>query len=160
MLINFIDLSFDEKVQVLQWRNDYEVRRWMYDAEPITEEEHLSFIGSLEKNTNKLYFVVRDGDENIGVIDFTNILSRRSLHMGLYANPYCLVKGKGNVLVGEIIRYAFDELNVKKIYSEVFSENIRAYKLYQKFGFKEISVKKISKRKIICMGLIYEDRKF
>ena len=34
-LINFIELSEEEKEMVLKWRNDSEIRKWMYNQEEI-----------------------------------------------------------------------------------------------------------------------------
>ena len=69
-LINFIDLSLEEKIMVLGWRNHPEIRKWMYNQDEIKLEEHLNFIDSLKLRKDKLYFLVKKEDEFIGVIDF------------------------------------------------------------------------------------------
>jgi UDP-4-amino-4,6-dideoxy-N-acetyl-beta-L-altrosamine N-acetyltransferase len=54
--------------------------------------------------------------------------------LGLYANPKR--KKVGDLLLQQIITFAFD---VKKLFSlkaEVFKENLSAVKLYERFGFK------------------------
>lgn len=155
-LINFADLNLGQKEMVLEWRNAPGVRRWMYHQEKIPLEQHLNFIESLKASKEKLYFLVKKDDEDIGVIDFTQIIENKSLHMGLYTNPK--TRGNGTILLNEIIHYAFDILKVKKIYSEVFSQNNKAYELYKKFNFKDITKKTINDKEVLCMELNYENR--
>ncbi len=42
-LTNFIDLSDSKKLMVLAWRNNEDVRKWMYTSDIISKEEHFSF---------------------------------------------------------------------------------------------------------------------
>ena len=155
-LLNFIDLKLEEKEMILKWRNHPEIRMWMYNQDEIKLEEHLNFIESLKSRKDKLYFLVKKDKEYIGVIDFTEIIEEESLHMGIYTNPN--IKGNGKILLNKIIEYSFDNLKVKKIYSEVFSQNNKAYELYEKYNFKDISRKTINNKEVICMELNYEDR--
>ena len=41
----------------------------------------------------------------------------------------------------------------KKIFSEVYFENERAFSLYKIYGFKEYSYKILNDKKVICMEL-------
>lgn len=154
-LINFVNLSLEEKKIILNWRNNPVIKQWMYTIKDIKLEEHLSFINSLVERKDKLYFLVKENNNSIGVIDFVNITSN-SLNMGIYVNP--ALKSKGSILLNEIVNYSFDVLKVKKIRAEVFSENIKAYNLYKKFGFIDSTRKTINKREVICMELIDENR--
>jgi len=155
-LINFTDLPLEEKKMILEWRNHHEIRKWMYNQDEITLKEHLNFIESLKKRKDQLYFLVKKENEFIGVIDFTHLLENKSVHMGIYSNPD--TKGNGKILLYEIIQYAFKTLNVKKIYSELFEENKRAYSLYKKFSFKDVSKKTINNKQVLSMELKNENR--
>lgn len=155
-LINFTDLPLEEKKMILEWRNHPEIRKWMYNQDEITLKEHLNFIESLKRRKDQLYFLVKKENEFIGVIDFTHLLENKSVHMGIYSNPD--TKGNGKILLYEIIQYAFKTLNVKKIYSELFEENKRAYNLYKKFNFKDVSKKTINNKQVLSMELKNENR--
>ena len=87
-LINFTDLSNDEKKIILEWRNNPNIKKWMYTQSDITLESHLNFIDSLNNSKDKLYFLVKKEDENIGVIYFTQIEPNESLHIGIYSNHF------------------------------------------------------------------------
>lgn len=154
-LINFTDLSNDEKKIILEWRNNPNIKKWMYTQDDITLESHLNFIDSLNNSKDKLYFLVKKEDENIGVIYFTQIEPNESLHIGIYSNPH--LKGYGKILLETIIYFSFEILKVEKIFSEVYFENERAYILYKRYNFIEIGKKSLNNRKIIIMELYSKD---
>ena len=154
-LINFVDLTIEEKKMVLSWRNHPDIKRWMYTDSDISLENHLNFIDSLKDRKDKLYFLVKKDDEYIGVINFTDIKAE-SLEMGIYSKPSA--KGLGSILLKTIIEYAFDTLKIKRIFAEVFSENSRAYNLYKKYGFNEIGKNNINNKEVIRLELKNENR--
>jgi UDP-4-amino-4,6-dideoxy-N-acetyl-beta-L-altrosamine N-acetyltransferase len=156
-LINFIDLNYEEKNMVLEWRNRLDIQKMMYSQSDIPLEKHLEFIDSLRVITDKLYFLVKKDNINIGVIYFTQIKSNESLVMGIYANPN--LKGYGKVLLETIIYFSFEILKVVKIYSEVYFENEKAYLLYKSYGFKEYAEKIVNNKKVICMDLNNKGKK-
>ena len=155
-LLNFIDLELEEKEMILKWRNHPEIRKWMYNQDEIKLEEHLNFIDSLKLRKDKLYFLVKKEDEFIGVIDFTQLVEKISIYMGIYSNPN--IKGNGKILLNKIINYSFNNLKVERVFSEVFAENEKAHNLYKKFNFKDISEKTVNNKKVICMELENENR--
>lgn len=154
-LLNFIDLKLEEKEMILKWRNHPDIRKWMYNQDEIKFEEHLNFIDSLKLRKDKLYFLVKKEDDFIGVIDFTQLVNKESVHMGIYSNPN--INGNGKILLNKIIDYSFNNLKVKRVFSEVFAENDKAYNLYKKFNFKAISEKIVNNKKVICMKLENKD---
>ena len=156
-LINFIDLSQEEKMMILEWRNKIDIQKWMHTQNDISLEEHLDFIDSLKTIKDKLYFLVKKDNIYIGVIDFTQIKPNESLHMGIYTNPD--LKGYGKILLETIIYFSFEILKVVKIYSEVYFENEKAYLLYKSYGFKEYAEKIVNNKKVICMDLNNKGKK-
>lgn len=156
-LINFTQLSFQEKKMILLWRNSSTVKKWMYNVDDILLEEHLSFIDSLKNRADKLYFLVKKNNQYIGVIDFTNIdKDTQSSEFGLYANIE--LKGVGKVLLNSICEYGFNTLKLNRLIAEAFIENEKAISLYKSFNLKEVGKKTVNNREVICMELKNEDR--
>lgn len=156
-LINFVHMSLKETTMVLSWRNHESIKQWMYNATLITLENHLTYIDTLKDSSDKLYFLVKQDNNYIGVIDFTNINKHnQSSEFGLYAN--ITLKGMGEVLLNCICDYAFNNLNIRKLIAEAFIENERAINLYKRFNFKETKEKIIKNKKILCMELKNENR--
>ena len=54
--------------------------------------------------------------------------------MGIYANPD--KKRVGDILLNEIIKFAFETKKIKCLKAEVYKINSSATKLYNRFGFK------------------------
>ncbi len=156
VLINFIDISEDEKIMVLSWRNNIRIKKWMFTNRDISLSEHLNFINNLSNRKDKKYFLVKKNDQYLGVIDFTSIKPNISVSMGLYLNPS--VKGYGAYFIKVIKYYAFEILKVRKVFAEVFELNTKAYELYQRNGFTQIAIKSINGNNIICMECLNGNR--
>jgi UDP-4-amino-4,6-dideoxy-N-acetyl-beta-L-altrosamine N-acetyltransferase len=154
-LINFTKLNIEDKKIVLAWRNNPEVKRWMYNNKDISLENHLKFIDSLKNSDDKRYFIIKQNHKYIGVIDFTNI-TKISAEFGLYSNVK--LKGVGKLLLSTLCDYGFEKLGVQKLIAKVFETNQRAINLYTKFNFKVVDEKTINDKKVICMELKNEDR--
>ena len=136
-LINFTDLSYNKKVEILSWRNHSSIRKWMFDKELISLENHIAYINSLKEKKDRVYFVVKQYGQAVGVIDFTNInLNNLEAQIGLYAKP--MLKGMGSLLMQNILEYGFNKLKLKKLVATVFEDNLSAIRLYEKFNFKLI----------------------
>ncbi|MCT7486755.1 UDP-4-amino-4,6-dideoxy-N-acetyl-beta-L-altrosamine N-acetyltransferase [Aliarcobacter cryaerophilus] len=155
-LINFTDLSNDEKKIILEWRNNPNIKKWMYTQDDINLENHLNFIDSLKNSKEKLYFLVKKEDENIGVIYFTN-LTKKEVYFGLYANPTIKILGVGRILEKLSIDFAFNSLNARKLKLEVFEDNIQVINLHRKYNFKKSGEKFVNNKKVICMELSCEN---
>lgn len=155
-LINFIDISSEEKKMVLSWRNHQDIRKWMSNKKEITLEEHLNYVNSLSNKKDRIYFLVKELNEYLGVIDFTNIVENEFAEFGIYAKPASV--GVGSKLMTAIINYAFNILKLKKLTANVYVNNEKAIKLYKKFNFKEIKLDTDSNGEFILMELKNENR--
>ena len=156
-LVNFTDLSLNEKKMILEWRNHSSIRQWMFTSECISLQNHLKYIDTLNTRDDRSYFLIKRISQSIGVIDFTNIDHRnKTTEFGLYANP--ALRGVGNQLMESVIDYAFNTLDIKKLIAEVFEENYAAIKLYKRYDFKTVMTKQINNKNIICMELDNENR--
>lgn len=153
---NFTELNKIEKLQVLSWRNDPNIRIWMHNEQIIEEDSHFSFIESLKNNSQKLYFLVSLENKNIGVVYFTDI-TQNSAELGIYTNPD--IKGFGKLLLNEICCYGFNKLKVEKLYAQVIENNIKAINLYNSFNFKQIKKETINNKTILFMELRNENWK-
>ncbi len=134
-LINFTELSQEEAEIVRVWRNSERVRRWMFNDHTISKEEHRNFLLSLRGDTTKLYWLVRDSSDYLGVVSLRDInpLHRRA-YGGLYSNPD--MRGKGKILGKLLMKVAFDILTLHTLRMEVIETNEKAKKLYKDLGFR------------------------
>jgi len=143
----FQDLSPEEKKEVLEWRNHPDIRKWMYNNNEISFENHLKFIESLKEKNDKIYIKLHD----IGVVNFT--VKKDYVELGIHKNP--AKKWVGRELIEFGINYAFDILKTSKIILYVFKNNKKALRLYEATGFKKMD----EKNGLIKMELKNENRK-
>ena len=129
-LINFTDLTDEQILMVLCWRNDERVAKYMKNKS-VSEQEHRNFISNLKNDETKRYFLVKEDSDYISVIDFVDIAAD-SCEFGIYANPEL----KGKILMQTIAKYAAKTLKVGELKSCVYNENEKAIALYRKFGFE------------------------
>lgn len=154
-LKNFIDLTLEEKKMVLSWRNNPSIKSMMHNSFDITLENHLMFIESLKYKSDKKYFLVKENNTPVGVIDFIDI-TKEEAELGIYSNPE--LKGYGKILLEEICIYAFEVLKIKTLKAEVYASNTKAIKLYETFDFIKVNQKTIDDKEIIYMELYNENR--
>ena len=131
-LINFISLNDEQKLMVLKWRNDERIAKFMKNK-IIGIEDHFAFLERLTSIQDKLYFLVKDEGEFIGVVSFVDI-TKESCEFGVYKNPE--LKGVGKKLLDLIKDYAFFTLKVGSLKAKAYNNNEKALALYENFGFR------------------------
>ena len=151
-LINFTDLTDEQILMVLCWRNDERVAKFMKNKS-VSEQEHRNFISNLKNDETKRYFLVKEDSDYIGVIDFVDIAAD-SCEFGIYANPEL----KGKILMQTIAEYAAKTRKVGVLKSCAYNKNKKAIALYRKFGFEiygrdeQMSYMSLSLRKLDIMA--------
>jgi UDP-2,4-diacetamido-2,4,6-trideoxy-beta-L-altropyranose hydrolase/UDP-4-amino-4,6-dideoxy-N-acetyl-beta-L-altrosamine N-acetyltransferase len=153
-LCNYVNLNKNDKALVLSMRNHPEIKKWMHNQDSISDKIHFKFIESLEGQADRRYFLVKQKNNIIGSINFSEINFENSVNFGIYTNPFVQIKGAGRLLESAASQYAFIELGVKKIKLEVYSDNERAINFYKKCGFNLIDTKKVNHQGIMCMEKI------
>ncbi len=114
---------------------------YFYEFEPLNKTQQLnwwqnSYLKSSEKN---FVIVCNDTQKVAGTISLVDIDQRnRKAELGrLFVFEEFSGKGFGSFSIELLIEYAFNHLNLQKIYLEVFAKNENAVSLYKKAGFKE-----------------------
>ena len=99
------------------------------------EKEHIKKVKSSETSN---YFVVMKNNKMIGCIGFNGNTARKMKHygtIGISVLKEYWGRGIATALLEKLISWA-KEKGIKKINLDVFENNKRAIKLYEKFGFK------------------------
>lgn len=134
---NILESSIEEQLKIREWRNLPEVRKYMYNTQIISLEEHQRWLISLKNNSNtKAYYSILN-NQKVGI----NILRKRNnktYEWGVYLNDK-VEKGKGiGEKVGkEFLNFVFETLEIDILEYEVLEENIPSLKLALKLGLKK-----------------------
>jgi len=164
-LTNFINLTKEQHKIVLSMRNDTSILKWMYGRHIIKLSEHLKFIKKLKNDKSNHYWLVRDSSGNyIGVISINKLhTENKNAYLGIYTNPSIKTKGLGHVLIDCLKYLAFIEFKLHTLKLEVFENNKRAIKFYERNGFiregllKEFVYNNKSWINVVIMGITNEN---
>lgn len=129
---NFVCLTYDEQLMILQWRNNENVRNVMVNKDLISKEDHLQFINGLKSRSDCYYWLVIDPQgTDIGVLDITHIDRNNDQgEVGFYLNPS--EAGKGFIFMIECDYFVFSLLKLKNNVVTVNANN-RDILLFHKY---------------------------
>ena len=98
-----------------------------------------SILNDLE-NSNAIYFVAKIDNDIVGYIAATLLYDHIDILSVLVSTKY-VRQGIASTLLSTVLNYAIS-INISDILLEVRITNIEAQKLYEKFGFSIINVRK------------------
>lgn len=137
--INFVNLNKEEKEMVRRWRNNKNIRRWMYDGHIISLKEHSRFIESLKNDNKNSYWLIKNGrGESVGTVSLNRInFKNRNAYLGIYVNPEISQSGTGRLLIALLKKIAFGIFKLHTLKLEVIADNKRAVDFYSREGFSK-----------------------
>lgn len=139
-IIKLRKLSTNDYSTYHNWRNDIEVMKTTSPQLDIyTLEETEQFISVIASQANAKGYMIehKESGETVGIVSLINIdYKNRSAECILDIGARDMWgKGIGTSAMSLILGFAFYELNLHRVYLQVFSFNERAIKLYEKMGF-------------------------
>lgn len=128
----------------------------MYTDPKLTLDKQLEWYEKIEKdNTYKYWIIELDNDVSVGVLNLANIdYTNKKCNWGYYLGSLeARGKGLARKLECNILDYIFYELNLNKLWCEVFSFNQDVIEIHKKFGSE---VEGIHKDHILKNGKYYD----
>jgi RimJ/RimL family protein N-acetyltransferase len=130
--------------QTIIWRNDPYIKlNAMMHPYPVTEENEDDWYHSTceSKNPERVYFAIVTANDKM-IIGYTFLKDINYIHGTCYfgiviGNESNRHQGYGEETLDIMTKYAFDILNLRKIYLKVIEDNKAAIILYKKRDFKE-----------------------
>ena len=83
-VINYVDCTKEQNLDILALRNRDDVRSWMVNPEVISEENHFKFVESLKGNPNRLYYVIYKNGVLMGTYNLTKVQDKLKNGNGRY----------------------------------------------------------------------------
>lgn len=132
---------------VLEWRNSDRIRRCMFTDHLISMEEHMSWFERTQDQNVPTFLLYERMGVPTGVVSFSRIdHSNGTCHWGFYIGRTDRPKGSG-IIMGRLgIDYAFNQLEMRKIYGEVLACNEASIGFHDRLGFTKEGVL----RKHVC----------
>lgn len=149
----------DDASLMLKWRFDPNNYDCFYEYAPVSMEAQKAWIVSAAQSAGKSFdFIAEDlrTGRAFGMVALLNIDYRnRKCELGRVLVGEEDVRGTGHGLqmVGLCLEYAFAHLNMRKVWLEVFADNLRAVGFYEKLGFERDGLFK----EHVFKGGVYKD---
>lgn len=154
MIILESDIFYLRKISIddcnenyLKWMNDPEINKYLESRFTTHTIDSLKdFVNSMNNSENNVLFAIvdKESDTHIGNIKLGNI---HPIHK--YADIGLLIgdknywgRGIATNAIKLVSEFAFDELNLRKVFAGVYENNIGSIKAFEKCGFKKAYVKK------------------
>ena len=127
---------------MLEWMKDPTVNQYFrFDSEGATKDTVANFIKAaqeqFEKGETYHYAIVNEQDEYQGTISLKQIdINAKTAEYAISLRAGAQGKGIGTWATKEVLKIAFEELNLNRVYLNVLSRNESAIRMYKKCGFQ------------------------
>jgi UDP-4-amino-4,6-dideoxy-N-acetyl-beta-L-altrosamine N-acetyltransferase len=128
-------LSTDDLPLLLQWRNHPSIAKFMFSQETIDVKAHYAWFQRVSEDPARHLLIYLTANTPKGFMQFSSIKGIKSIvEWGFYVAPTA-EKGTGYHMCKLALDYAFNTMEVHKVFGEVLDFNIPSIKLHQKLGF-------------------------
>lgn len=133
---NFIEA---DKRTLFGWINDPEVVKFNSAFKPVHWVEHCEWWESINQTHGKASYAIRSEVDNriLGIVQLQNIhpIHRHAEVSIRIGDQNDRQKGLGSEALRKIVQIAFNELNLKRVFTHVWADNPRAIRAYENAGF-------------------------
>jgi diamine N-acetyltransferase len=123
---------------MLEWMKDENVKCYFrFNSDNITYESTLQYIEQSHQAINSYHFaIVDDSDEYLGTVSLKDVdIHAQCGEYAIALRTKAQGKGAGRYATEEILKFAFEQLGLNRVYLNVLSDNIHAINFYKKIGF-------------------------
>ena len=138
MRIHLRELQEKDAPYMLEWMTDPSISCFFrFDAESMTIEKCRIFIDSANSSKNCKHFAIaNEEDVYLGTISLKEINYKDwSAEYAISTRSCAHGTGAAMQATKEILRIAFEELGLQRVYLNVLADNVRANAFYKKAGF-------------------------
>ncbi len=130
----------DDILKMYYWINNKELVNFNSSFFPVHFKNHIEWFENIRKDKSTVLFGIRKKKDNelIGTCQLHSINSiHRKAELQIRLQFESSSKGYGKEVLKILIDYGFNDLNLNKIYLNVYETNSRAISLYEKMGFQK-----------------------
>jgi len=128
----------DDLVPFLKFVNDPEVTRYLLIEPPFTMEDEEKWYEMVRSGNDITFTIETVGGKVIGNISLRDMdcINRKAMLGIMIGEKGCQNKGYGTEAIGLLLRHAFEEFGLARIYLTVDSRHAHALRCYERCGFK------------------------
>lgn len=142
------EIAASDTPNIVRWRNSESVKKNLFSQSELTPEQHLAWLkNKVETGLCAQYIIVvieNDISIDIGTIFIKNIDRKNNKgEFGIFIGEVdARGKGYAKLAVNAILKIAFDQLLLNRVYLSVLFDNIAGIKVYEDSGFRREGVLK------------------
>ena len=125
--------TYDDAIDILDWRNDEHTRAMSKDSDVVDKDRHLAWFNSAISDPRRLILIGELCQNKIGMVRFD--YKRGSWGVSINLSPSMRGRGYGFTLLEKGITLLRDMGNMEEIFAEVRAENISSMKMFEQCGF-------------------------
>ncbi len=134
---------------IVKWRNSDKVKDHCFDKSQVTLESNESFYEAYIETGKYKQFIVERIDEDFGVSSYPiATVYLKDMDLENHRCEFCIFTSDDQewntesqkIAIQQLLKKAFDEYNMHKVYSYVFRENHDEVELLMKAGFHKEAV--------------------
>lgn len=132
-------ITYDDTDNIIKWRNSEYVNSRFIDRRLFTKESHEAWLKTYVETGKAAQFIILLDGEAVGSVYLRDIdQDKKEAEYGIFiGEESARGKGVGTKSAKLILKYAFEELELEKIFLRVFKDNPGAVRSYEKAGFKK-----------------------
>lgn len=157
MTIYLRPMTYEDTDLIISWRNQELVRRNFIYQELFTRESHENWIRTMVETGRVVQMVICEtaGDKPVGSVYLRDIDRRhKKAEYGIFiGEEQARGRGYGTMAARLMIRYAFDEMGLHRLFLRAFADNAQAIRSYEKAGFE----REACLREDVCIDGQYRD---
>ena len=138
MTVSIRPITEADTPKLVKWRNAPSVVEHFIYRTPLTRKAHLNWLHNRVETGEVAQFVIYDGETAVGSVYLRDIdRSNQKCEYGIFiGDEDCRGKGIGTAAAKLALAYAFEQLQMNRVYLRVFADNLGAIKSYEKAGFR------------------------
>lgn len=141
--ITLAPFSWEQAQVYLEWVNQEETAHWLTRALPVTSSEHQRWYESLVARQDAVVFSVIENGSGayLGNVWLWGVHPvHRNAELRILMGPQAKGKGYGTEACRGLLRFAFNDFNLNKVFLYVLAHNIAAVRTFEKAGFSREGV--------------------
>lgn len=146
MKIYLRPVTLEDGKLIVRWRNAPQVSGHCFNKKPITEESNCEFYHRYVETGQYKQYMVERMEENLGVLSYpiatvylkdVDVTNRRCELCIFTSNDEEWNTKSQSLAIKQLLKIAFEECGMHKVYSYVFSKYVDEVELLKRAGFTE-----------------------
>jgi len=139
-MIAFVPLTEDALDQVLRWRTDPDITRYLLTDVRYDPARQREWFARVSNDPGCEHWLIRRDDRRLGLASLTEIdRTSRSCSCGFYLGDKN-AQHLGGMVLAAIVNHVFGTMDFHKIHGVVMAGNVNVLRIHELLGYRQVGV--------------------